>query len=100
MSFNFTTQEKSETECSPFREKETEMILTEGVKDFLTRLRDNRSLNLVDRREDRIRQKARRYGLAQFGGGKWHITVAGLRELKDDAEREERAARTMDAMTK
>ena len=57
-------------------------MLTDGVRNFLIRLEGGQSIGpVIDRSEDRIRQKAKKLGFARYAsslrGNKWEITEAG-----------------------
>ena len=55
------------------------MKIDPDERDFLERVRDGRPLRLADRKEDRIRQRMRKYGLAEvvMNPRRWVITDAG-----------------------
>jgi hypothetical protein len=40
-----------------------------------------KDLPLADRAQDRVRQRARRAGYIEYGGGMWHLTTAGRNAL-------------------
>lgn len=59
--------------------------LTPRERDFLERVRDLRPLQLADRRQDRIRQRLRKRGLAAvvMNPRRWVVTEAGMAALAD-----------------
>ena len=61
------------------------MMLTPQEIDFLTRVRDGLRLALADRKEDRVRQRVRKAGLAEvvMNPRRWVITDAGRRALQE-----------------
>lgn len=61
------------------------MNLTEKQREFLERLRDDRTLAIADREEDRARQACRKAGLAEcvMSPRRWVITAAGRACLQD-----------------
>lgn len=58
-------------------------MLTDGEKDFLTRVKNGSRLGLADRIEDRLRQKLRRLGYVEVlkNPRRWSITEAGAAAL-------------------
>lgn len=55
------------------------MKLDPNERDFLLRVRDGHTLRPADRKEDKIRQRMRRYGLAEvlMKPRRWSLTEAG-----------------------
>ncbi len=63
------------------------MKLDPNERDFLLRVRDDRRLKPADREEDKIRQRMRRFGLAEVltKPRRWSVTDAGRRALEEVA---------------
>lgn len=60
------------------------MKLDPNERDFLRRVRDGKPLKPADREEDKVRQRMRRFGLAEvlMKPRRWSVTDAGLRALE------------------
>lgn len=58
--------------------------LTNPERDFLERVRDSRPLKIADRKEDKVRQRVKKLGLAEcvMGPRRWIITDAGRAALE------------------